>query len=134
MGNYFTKWVKYQYTDSAYRLKVSTLNTFRNVQDQIVKSAVNYHSGPYKDLMKLIEFVLRSFFKAAAENPMIFVEALFPMRSHSRKNSAIEPGDDKRTGLSDDDDNRPVSFEVSINISNSLYRHLTQNSQMVLMY
>ncbi|EOQ99643.1 hypothetical protein E3P92_01291 [Wallemia ichthyophaga] len=89
--------------------KVSTLNIFRNVQDQVVKSAVNYHSGPYKDLMKLIEFILRKFFKSAAENPMIFVEALFPMRSHSRKNAAIEAEDVKETGLSDDNENRPKS-------------------------
>ena len=59
--------------------------------------------------MKLIDFVLRKFFKAASENPMIYVEALFPMRSHTRKSAAIEPEVDKQTGLSDDDEDRPVS-------------------------
>lgn len=112
---------------------MSTLNIFRNVQDQVVKSAVNYHSGPYKDLMKLIEFILRKFFKSAAENPMIFVEALFPMRSHSRKNAAIEAEDVKETGLSDDNENRPVSGKILINTSNVLYRNPTRTSLTVLM-
>lgn len=88
---------------------MSTLNTFRIVQEQVVKSAVNYHSGPYKDLMKLIEFILKKFFKAATENPMLYVEALFPIRSHTRSKGTIEQEDDRKTGLSDDDDNNNVS-------------------------
>ena len=64
---------------------------FRNIQEQVLKSAVNSHSGPYKDLMKLIEFIVKRFFKAAAENKMLFVEALFPIRSKNKKVDDIEP-------------------------------------------
>ncbi|KAJ7582904.1 timeless protein-domain-containing protein [Mycena floridula] len=69
--------------------KVSTLNQFKLLlSDQ--KSFPR--EQPYKDLVNLINFVLRQFFKALAEEPFLAVEAFFPKnRGNWKQFSSWEP-------------------------------------------
>ncbi|TFK68164.1 timeless-domain-containing protein [Pluteus cervinus] len=69
--------------------KVSTLDLFKTLlsdQDSFPREQA------YKDLVKLINYVLRQFFKALAEQPFLAVEAFFPKnRGHWKQFSSWEP-------------------------------------------
>ncbi|KAH7926892.1 timeless-domain-containing protein [Leucogyrophana mollusca] len=68
---------------------VSTLNLFKSILDN-QKSLPR--DQPYKDLIQVINFILRKFFKALAEEPFLAVEAFFPMnRGHWKQYSSWEP-------------------------------------------
>ncbi|KAF8237621.1 timeless-domain-containing protein [Tricholoma matsutake] len=69
--------------------KVSTLDLFKAIlADQ--KSLPR--EKPYKDLVNLITFILRQFFKAFAEDSFLAIEAFFPKnRSHWKQYSSWEP-------------------------------------------
>ncbi|WVF65442.1 hypothetical protein IAT40_000170 [Kwoniella sp. CBS 6097] len=60
--------------------KVSTLDLFRRILDE---SHTLIKADSSKDLMQLINFVLRKFFKRVAEDPFLIVEA-FTSKSRSR--------------------------------------------------
>ncbi|KAG9123429.1 Topoisomerase 1-associated factor 1 [Ceratobasidium sp. 392] len=69
--------------------KVSTLALFQSilkVQTSLPKDQ------PYKDLVQLINFVLRKFFKNAKEHPLLLVEAFYPKnRGQWKAYSSYEP-------------------------------------------
>ncbi|QRV99102.1 topoisomerase 1-associated factor 1 [Ceratobasidium sp. AG-Ba] len=69
--------------------KVSTLMLFQSilkVQSSLPKDQ------PYKDLIQLINFVLRKFFKNAQEHPLLLVEAFYPKnRGQWKAYSSYEP-------------------------------------------
>ncbi|EGO01257.1 hypothetical protein SERLA73DRAFT_51065 [Serpula lacrymans var. lacrymans S7.3] len=53
----------------------------------------------YKDLVNLINFILRQFFKAMAEQPFLAVEAFFPKnRGHWKQYSSWEPDQKSKKG------------------------------------
>lgn len=55
--------------------QVSTLDLFRHILDD--QSALARDEAA-KDLVSLITFILRKFFKQVADKPMLIVEAFFP--------------------------------------------------------
>ncbi|KAG0150956.1 hypothetical protein CROQUDRAFT_130388 [Cronartium quercuum f. sp. fusiforme G11] len=57
--------------------KVSILNTFNTILDDRTSLLRN---PAYDDLWKLIDYVLKQFFKAVRQNPLLLVENLFPHR------------------------------------------------------
>ncbi|KAG8711383.1 Topoisomerase 1-associated factor 1, partial [Ceratobasidium sp. 394] len=69
--------------------KVSTLELFQS----ILKVQVSLpKEQPYKDLIQLINFVLRKFFKNAKEHPLLLVEAFYPKnRGQWKAYSSYEP-------------------------------------------
>ncbi|KAG5339373.1 hypothetical protein C0989_004499 [Termitomyces sp. Mn162] len=69
--------------------KVSTLNLFKTL---LADQKSFPRDQPYKDLVNLITFILRQFFKALAEEPFLAVEAFFPKnRGHWKQYSSWEP-------------------------------------------
>ncbi|KDQ07544.1 hypothetical protein BOTBODRAFT_192367 [Botryobasidium botryosum FD-172 SS1] len=69
--------------------KVSTLELF----NQILKEQKSLpKETPYRDLIQLINFLLRKFFKAVAETPFLIVEAFFPKNRGKWKSfSSFQP-------------------------------------------
>ncbi|OAX37898.1 timeless-domain-containing protein [Rhizopogon vinicolor AM-OR11-026] len=68
---------------------VSTLNLFKIILDD-QKSLPKDQA--YKDLIKLVNFILQKFFKALEEEPFLAVEAFFPKnRGHWKQYSSWEP-------------------------------------------
>ncbi|KAJ8588043.1 timeless-domain-containing protein [Rhizopogon salebrosus TDB-379] len=68
---------------------VSTLNLFKTILDD-QKSLPKDQA--YKDLVKLVNFILHKFFKALEEEPFLAVEAFFPKnRGHWKQYSSWEP-------------------------------------------
>lgn len=68
---------------------VSTLQLFKTILDD-QRSLPK--EGPYKDLVRLLTFILRRFFKALNEEPFLAMEALYPMnRGHWKQYSSWEP-------------------------------------------
>ncbi|KAG0699398.1 timeless protein-domain-containing protein [Suillus ampliporus] len=68
---------------------VSTLNLFKTILDD-QKSLPKDQSS--KDLVTLVDFILRKFFKALEEEPFLAVEAFFPKnRGHWKQYSSWEP-------------------------------------------
>ncbi|KAJ3795140.1 timeless protein-domain-containing protein [Lentinula aff. detonsa] len=69
--------------------KVSTLNLFKT----ILADKVSFPSDqPYKDLVNLINYILRQFFKALEQEPFLAVEAFFPKnRGNWKQYSSWEP-------------------------------------------
>ncbi|CAE7152048.1 unnamed protein product, partial [Rhizoctonia solani] len=69
--------------------KVSTLMLFQSIlknQSSLPKDQ------PYKDLIQLINFILRKFFKNAQEHPLLLVEAFYPKnRGQWKAYSSYEP-------------------------------------------
>lgn len=51
--------------------KVSSLNLFRNI---LSRQSTLPREQPYKDLVALLNFIVRKFFKAVNEDPMLIVE------------------------------------------------------------
>ncbi|KAF9001196.1 timeless protein-domain-containing protein [Cyathus striatus] len=69
--------------------QVSTLDLFKSILDD-QKSLPR--EQPYKDLVNLINFILRKFFKALAEDTFLAIEAFFPKnRGHWKQYSSYEP-------------------------------------------
>ena len=54
-------------------IQVTTLNLFRSILDENKKKLLP-KDAPYQDLLKLINFILRKFFKAAQEDQFLLVE------------------------------------------------------------
>ncbi|KAG6918286.1 hypothetical protein DXG01_015378 [Tephrocybe rancida] len=71
------------------RRVVSTLNLFKAI---LVDQKSFPRDQPYKDLVNLITFILRQFFKALGEDTFLAVEAFFPKnRGHWKQFSSWEP-------------------------------------------
>ncbi|CAE6475330.1 unnamed protein product [Rhizoctonia solani] len=69
--------------------KVSTLALFQSI---LKNQASLPKDQPYKDLLQLINFILRKFFKNAQEHPLLLVEAFFPKnRGQWKAYSSYEP-------------------------------------------
>ncbi|KAJ3507590.1 hypothetical protein NLJ89_g6215 [Agrocybe chaxingu] len=69
--------------------KVSTLNLFKSV---LADQKSFPRDQPYKDLIALINFILRQFFKALEKEPFLAVEALFPKnRGNWKQYSSWQP-------------------------------------------
>ena len=69
--------------------KASTLNLFRSI---LTRQTTLPKDQPYKDLIALINYVLKKFFKAVEEEPLLIVEAFFPKnRGRWKQYSSWEP-------------------------------------------
>ncbi|OCB87291.1 timeless-domain-containing protein [Sanghuangporus baumii] len=92
--------------------KVSTLNLFRNI---LTRQSTLPKEQPYKDLVALITFILKKFFKAVKEDPMLIVEAFYPKnRNRWKQYSSWEP-EPKTRGRerdADDSDKHPAEVQV----------------------
>lgn len=78
--------------------KVSTFDTLNTLLEDRTTSPRN---SAYEDLWKLIDYILKQFFKSIRQNPFMLVECFFPFRKTKGGNRDIENSD------SDADD--PVS-------------------------
>ncbi|KAF9644412.1 timeless-domain-containing protein [Thelephora ganbajun] len=68
---------------------VSTLALFKSIMDH---KQYLPREQPYKDLVNLIQFLLRQFFKAVDDDPFIIVHALYPKnRGHWKQFSSWKP-------------------------------------------
>ncbi|KXN83811.1 Topoisomerase 1-associated factor 1 [Leucoagaricus sp. SymC.cos] len=73
---------------------VSTLDLFKTI---LSEKETLPRDQPYKDLINLINFILRKFFKALAEDTFLAVEAFFPKnRGYWKQYSSWEPEDRSR--------------------------------------
>ncbi|KAH9474545.1 Topoisomerase 1-associated factor 1 [Psilocybe cubensis] len=84
--------------------KVSTLDLFKTIlADQ--KSLPR--EQPYKDLINLVNFILRQFFKALEKDPFLAVEAFFPKnRGNWKQYSSWEPEEKSKKSKNVVDDKR----------------------------
>ncbi|KAF8578836.1 timeless-domain-containing protein [Ramaria rubella] len=82
--------------------KVSTLDLFKSILEE-QKSLPR--SQPYKELIQLVNYILRQFFKAAEKDSFLIVEAFFPKNRGQWKNfSSWEPDKpEKKTGKGSDE-------------------------------
>lgn len=83
----------------------TTLELFRRIIDD---RAYLPKTAPYKDLSKLITYILKKFFKAAQENPLIFLEIFY---TH-RKSSIDRIVHLLATDNEDDEDNLPKKLRM----------------------
>ncbi|KAL4067395.1 timeless protein-domain-containing protein [Scleroderma yunnanense] len=68
---------------------ISTMALFKSILDDQRSLPKDQ---PYKDLVQVITFILRKFFKALDEEPFLAIEALFPMnRGHWKQYSSWKP-------------------------------------------
>ncbi|KAG8216231.1 timeless protein-domain-containing protein [Butyriboletus roseoflavus] len=68
---------------------VSTMHLFKSILDDQRSLPKDQ---PYKDLIQLITFILRKFFKTVEEEPFLMIEAWYPMnRGHWKQYSSWEP-------------------------------------------
>ncbi|KAF9484295.1 timeless-domain-containing protein [Pholiota conissans] len=91
--------------------KVSTLDLFKTIlADQ--KSLPR--EQPYKDLINLINFILRQFFKALSKDSFLAIEAFFPKnRGHWKQYSSWEPEEKAKKDKKTVEDTRfPPDVEV----------------------
>ncbi|KAF8064919.1 timeless protein-domain-containing protein [Lyophyllum atratum] len=91
--------------------KVSTLDLFKTI---LADQKALPREQPYKDLVNLITFILRQFFKALAEEPFLAVEAFFPKnRGNWKQFSSWEPEEKaKREKKTVEDTRFPQEVEV----------------------
>ncbi|KAF9516043.1 hypothetical protein BS47DRAFT_1443938 [Hydnum rufescens UP504] len=69
--------------------KVTTLDMFHSI---ILEQKILPRDPPYKDLIQLINYILRKFFKTVEEQPILVVEAFFPKnRGQWKQYSGYEP-------------------------------------------
>ncbi|KAJ3842021.1 timeless protein-domain-containing protein [Lentinula raphanica] len=69
--------------------KVSTLNLFKSI---LADKASFPSNQPHKDLVNLITYILRQFFKALEQEPFLAIEAFFPKnRGNWKQYSSWEP-------------------------------------------
>lgn len=89
---------------------VSTLDLFKSIladQKSLPKGQ------PYKDLVDLINFLLRKFFKAVEEDSFLVVEAFFPKnRGHWKQYSSWEPEKSIKEDRPLDDNRFPPEVQV----------------------
>ncbi|KAI6163605.1 timeless protein-domain-containing protein [Pisolithus thermaeus] len=91
---------------------VSTLQLFKTILDD-QRSLPK--ERPYKDLVQLLTFILRKFFKALDEEPFLAMEALYPMnRGHWKQYSSWEPEQKSGRIREATEDNRNFSTEVQV--------------------
>ncbi|KAI6107784.1 timeless protein-domain-containing protein [Pisolithus croceorrhizus] len=91
---------------------VSTLQLFKTILDD-QRSLPK--ERPYKDLIQLLTFILRKFFKALDEEPFLAMEALYPMnRGHWKQYSSWEPEQKSSRIREATEDNRNFSTEVQV--------------------
>ncbi|KDQ32651.1 hypothetical protein PLEOSDRAFT_48756 [Pleurotus ostreatus PC15] len=89
---------------------VSTLGLFRTI---LAEQKTLPREQPYKDLVNLINYILRQFFKALEKDSFLAVEAWFPMnRGHWKEFSSYEPEESSKrrrgaTNASSDDEPPP---------------------------
>ncbi|KIY53837.1 timeless-domain-containing protein, partial [Fistulina hepatica ATCC 64428] len=74
---------------------VSTLDLFKTLLDE---KHLFPNEQPYKDLVNLIKYILRQFFKALAENPLLAVQAFFPKTRGNWKQFSSWESEDKTRG------------------------------------
>ncbi|KAF8153299.1 timeless protein-domain-containing protein [Crassisporium funariophilum] len=91
--------------------KVSTLTLFKAI---LADQKSFPRDQPYKDLINLINFILRQFFKALQEEPFLAVEAFFPKnRGNWKQYSSWEPEAKDTKGKKTVEDTRfPPDVEV----------------------
>ncbi|KAF8177653.1 timeless protein-domain-containing protein [Pholiota molesta] len=91
--------------------KVSTLDLFKTI---LADQKALPREQPYKDLVNLINFILRQFFKALANDTFLAVEAFFPKnRGHWKQYSSWEPEEkSKREKKTIEDTRFPPDVEV----------------------
>ncbi|KAF4603011.1 Topoisomerase 1-associated factor 1 [Pleurotus pulmonarius] len=97
-----------------HRQAVSTLSLFRSI---LAEQKTLPREQPYKDLVNLINYILRQFFKALEKDSFLAVEAWFPMnRGHWKDFSSYEPEEKskRRRGATNDssDDEPPPEVQV----------------------
>ncbi|KAI5989865.1 timeless protein-domain-containing protein [Pisolithus marmoratus] len=91
---------------------VSTLQLFKTILDD-ERSLPK--ETPYKDLVRLLTFILRKFFKALDEEPFLAMEALYPMnRGHWKQYSSWEPEQKSGRIREAAEENRKFSTEVQV--------------------
>ncbi|KAH9924971.1 timeless-domain-containing protein [Epithele typhae] len=115
---------------------VSTLNLFKKI---IAEEKSLPRDQPYKDLVALIKYLLRQFFKAVEKDSFVIVEAFYPKnRGHWKALSSREPEElMRRTDLREVDPRFPPDVYVKKGYSASeqigiAMKVLTENGQMVL--
>ncbi|KAK0205546.1 timeless protein-domain-containing protein [Desarmillaria ectypa] len=91
--------------------KVSTLNLFKTI---LADQRSFPREQPYKDLINLINFILRRFFKALEGYPFLAIEAFFPKnRGHWKVFSSYEPESSTAEERAQDEDARiPADIHV----------------------
>ncbi|KAH9060235.1 timeless protein-domain-containing protein [Lactarius vividus] len=88
--------------------QVSALNLFRTV---LADHKSFPKDQPYKDLVALINYILRQFFKAVEADSFVLIEALFPKnRNRWKKYSSWEP--EQKSGGKDADPRFPQDVSV----------------------
>lgn len=91
---------------------VSTLQLFKTILDDQRSLPKD---KPYKDLVSLLTFILRKFFKALDEELFLAMEALFPMnRGHWKQYSSWEPERKSARIREATEENRNFSTEVQV--------------------
>ena len=76
---------------------MSCLNLFRRILDEQQSLPENEST---KDLLQLVKFVLRKFFKKVAEDPFVIVQALAPKsRGHWKELSSYKSDEDSDDGM-----------------------------------
>lgn len=70
-------------------LQPTVLELFRRIMED--RDIADAREGPNADLRKLIEYVLRKFFKAVQEHPFLLLEVRRPALSHSQGEDLTEP-------------------------------------------
>ncbi|KAF9495210.1 timeless-domain-containing protein [Pleurotus eryngii] len=92
-----------------HRQAVSTLSLFRTI---LAEQKTLPREQPYKDLVNLINYILRQFFKALEKDSFLAVEAWFPMnRGHWKDFSSYESekkSKKRRRGTNDSSDDEPL--------------------------
>ncbi|KAF9556074.1 timeless-domain-containing protein [Agrocybe pediades] len=90
--------------------KVSTLDLFKTI---LADQKSFPREQPYKDLINLINFILRQFFKALEKDSFLAVETFFPKnRGHWKQYSSWEPEKKRKDGTTVEDTRFPPDVEV----------------------
>ncbi|KAI0073615.1 timeless-domain-containing protein [Panus rudis PR-1116 ss-1] len=90
--------------------KVSTLDLFKTI---LAEEKTLPREQPYKDLIALINYILRRFFKAVEEDPFVIVQAFFPKNRGQWKHfSSWEPEEKPSKGKTEVDSRFPPDVKV----------------------
>ncbi|KAF5391610.1 hypothetical protein D9757_002428 [Collybiopsis confluens] len=90
--------------------KVSTLNLFKSI---LADRKSFPQDQPHKDLVSLINYILRQFFKAIEANPFLAVEAFFPKnRGNWKQFSSWAPPEKSGKGAAVEDTRFPPEVQV----------------------
>ncbi|KAF5372553.1 hypothetical protein D9758_005156 [Tetrapyrgos nigripes] len=89
---------------------VSTLDLFKTI---LANQKTFPREQPYKDLISLINFILRQFFKALEQNPFLAVEAFFPKNRGTWKQfSSWEPTKPEKASKTVEETRWPQDVQV----------------------